>query len=279
MKKITTFLVLTFALSLPFYIVAAGTDELPLLILIAPGLAALITRLIYQRNVRDLGWKLMKTDAQPQWWQWQNSRYLGLSYALPIVVGILVYGLTWTVVPGSLLTEGGASGAAVAFVSAVTVGILFLAALSIGEEVAWRGFLLPELTKVSNFPIAAIISGLIWAAWHYPLIFFAPGLFDFSALHWYYTAPMFTLSLVAVSVVLGWLRLKTGSVWPAVIAHGSHNSFTLSFLNDLTSQTGNAPYVASEVGIGLLVAWVIVALVCLRIYSTSHANPKPVSTN
>ena len=77
--------------------------------------------------------------------------------------------------------------------------------------------------------------------------------------------PVFTLSLVVVSVFLAWLRLKTGSVWPAIIAHGSHNSFTLTFFNDLTSQSGIAPYVAGEVGIGLLVVWGVVAGVFWRL--------------
>lgn len=264
MRQITTFLVLTFPLSLPFYIAAAGTDDLPLLILVAPGLAALITRFIYQRNVGDLGWKLMKTESQPNWWRWQNSRYIALSYGVPIGIGFLVYGLTWVVISGSFSTEVNAVDILVSFVFAGTVGLLFLAMLSIGEEVAWRGFLLPDLNKITSFPAAAVISGLVWAMWHYPLIFFAPGLFDFGGLPLYFAVPKFTLSLVAVSVVLGWLRWKTGSVWPAVVAHGSHNSFTLAFLNDLTSQTGITPYIAGEVGIGLLVAWAIVALVCWR---------------
>jgi membrane protease YdiL (CAAX protease family) len=279
MKGITTFLVLTFALSLPFYVIAGYTDELPILILLAPGIAALITRLIYQRNLRNLGWKLMKTDSQPRWWHWENSRYLALSYALPILIGIMVYGATWAFVPDSISIAGDASATLVAFVTAATVGVLFLAALSIGEEVAWRGFLLPELTKVSSFPIAAAASGLVWAVWHYPLIMFAPGLFDFSGLQLYFTLPMFTLSLIAVSVVLGWIRLKTGSVWPAVIAHGSHNSFTLTFLNDMTVQSGVTPYIASEVGIGLLLTWTIVALVCWKIYSQSPTVTTEASQN
>ncbi len=194
---------------------------------------------------------------------------MALSYALPILIGILVYGATWALVPNSLSTADDASGILVAFVTAATVGVLFLAALSIGEEVEWRGFLLPELTKVTSFPIAAIASGLVWAVWHYPLILFAPGLFDFNGLSLDLALPMFTLSLVAVSVVLGWIRLKTGSVWPAVIAHGSHNSFTLTFLNDMTNQSGVTPYLASEVGIGLLVAWAIVALLCWKVYFKS----------
>ncbi|MCH8309175.1 MAG: CPBP family intramembrane metalloprotease, partial [Chloroflexi bacterium] len=116
---------------------------------------------------------------------------------------------------------------------------------------------------------AAVVSGLVWAVWHYPLIFFAPEVFDFGTLPLYFAVPMFTLVLIAVSVVLGWLRLTTGSVWPAVIVHGSHNSFTLSFFNDLTSESGAAPYIAGEVGIGLLVMWVIAALACWRLYSKS----------
>ena len=58
--------------------------------------------------------------------------------------------------------------------------------------------------------------------------------------------------------------------YTAVIVHGSHNSFTLSFFNDLTSETGDALYIAGEVGIGLLAAWGIVALVSWKIYSKSH---------
>jgi membrane protease YdiL (CAAX protease family) len=158
---IATFLVLTFALSLPFYLIAASTDDLPILLLVALGLAPLITRFVCQRNVRDLGWRLMNTDAQRRWWHWENSSYMALSYALPLLIGILVYGITWSVVPGSLSTEGGVTKVLVAFVSAATVGLLFVAVLSIGEEVASRGFLLRELTKRIGFPTASVVGGLV----------------------------------------------------------------------------------------------------------------------
>ncbi len=268
-KGIATFLVLTFALSLPFYFISAKTGETALPLVFAPMLAAMITRYIYRRNVRDLGWKLMKTEAQPRWWHWDNTRYLALSYALPLVIGTLVYGLTWAFVFGSFSTEDDASGILLSFLSASTVMVLFLAVLHTGEEVGWRGFLLPELTRRTGFLTASVITGLIWAVWHYPLIFFAPDVFDFGGLPLYFAVPMFTLVLIPVSVVFGWLRMKTGSVWPAVILHASHSSFTLSFFNDLTSQAGSAPYIAGEVGIGLLVIWGVVALACWRIYSKS----------
>lgn len=274
LKRITTFLILTFALSTPLYFVASETEETPLLILFAPALAALITRFIYQRNVRDLGWKLLKTDFYPRWWHWENSRYIALGYSLPLLIGVLVFGLTWMIVSGSYSTEDSASEVLVSFVIAATVGVLLQAALIAGEEVGWRGFLLPELTKTTSFPIASAASGLVWAAWHYPLIFFAPEVFDFGELPLGFSVPMFTLVLMAVSIVLGWLRLKTGSIWPGVIVHGSHNSYTLSFFNDHTLPTGSAPYIAGEVGVGLVVAWVIVALISWRFYSKSSTYPE-----
>jgi len=88
---------------------------------------------------------------------------------------------------------------------------------------------------------------------------------------------MFTLSLTVVSIFLAWLRLKTGSVWPAVIADGSHNRLTLNFFNNMTSQEGSAPYIAGEVGVGLLVAWTIVALIFWRIFSRSNTVEAQVS--
>ena len=211
----------------------------------------------------------MKTDAHPRWWHWENSRYLPLSAAIPLLIGIPVYGLTWLFVSGAYLTDDSALDVLLTFVSAATVLLLINIVFFIGEEVGWRGFLQLELTKRTSFLTAAIVTGLVWAVWHYPLIFFASQIFDFGELPLGFAVPMFTLILIAVSVVLGWLRLKTGSIWPAVIAHGSHNSFSLVFFNDLTSETGAAPYIAGEVGIGLLVAWGIVALAAWRIYSKS----------
>ena len=104
---------------------------------------------------------------------------------------------------------------------------------------------------------------------HYPFSVFAPDVFDFGGLPLYFAVPIFTLVITAVAVFFACRRMNTGSVWPAVIAHGGHNSFTLAFFNDMTSETGSARYIAGEVGVGLLVAWGIVARVCWRVCSKS----------
>jgi uncharacterized protein len=50
-----------------------------------------------------------------------------------------------------------------------TIGVLSGVAAATGEEIGWRGFLVPELAKVLPFTGVALVSGLIWASWHYPI--------------------------------------------------------------------------------------------------------------
>jgi uncharacterized protein len=49
-----------------------------------------------------------------------------------------------------------------------TTGMFTGVAAAAGEEIGWRAFLVPELAKVLPFTGVALVSGLIWAAWHYP---------------------------------------------------------------------------------------------------------------
>jgi membrane protease YdiL (CAAX protease family) len=50
-----------------------------------------------------------------------------------------------------------------------TTGMLSGVAAATGEEIGWRGFLVPELAKALPFTGVALVSGLIWAASHYPI--------------------------------------------------------------------------------------------------------------
>jgi len=49
-----------------------------------------------------------------------------------------------------------------------TLGVLISCLTALGEEIGWRGFLVPQLASVTSFTKTALISGLIWAVWHYP---------------------------------------------------------------------------------------------------------------
>jgi hypothetical protein len=68
--------------------------------------------------------------------------------------------------------------------------------------------------------------------------------------------------VIAGAAIFGWLRVKSGSVWPAAIAHGSHNLFIQAICDPLTRQDQTAAIWTTEFGILLAITTTIVALVC-----------------
>src|SRR5690606_38859285 len=71
-----------------------------------------------------------------------------------------------------------------------------------------------------------LLSGVIWGLWHAPLTLLGynyPGLGPWAALY-------FVGFCVLAGVVFGWLRLRCGRVWPAVVAHGALNATAAAVL-------------------------------------------------
>jgi membrane protease YdiL (CAAX protease family) len=259
-KKVIVYLTLTFALCIPFYytIISAGSIEAGGGVYIVglmwcPGLAALLTRLIFQRNLRGMGWG------------WGKTRYQVGSYLLPVMASLVVYGLAWATGLGGFSSAGltGESGLGLplAIATQATVGFLFAAILALGEELGWRGLLVPELSKVTGFSQLSLISGLIWAVYHAPILLFA----DYhSAAPVWYAFFIFIVVVTAGSFVYAWLRLKSGSVWTAVILHASHNLFIQSVFDPLTVDRGFTQYVTTEFGVGLAIAYTLIAYWCWK---------------
>lgn len=260
MKKIIVYLALTLTLSIPFYyyILSAGTIEAGGGIYIVgvmwcPSVAALLTRLVFQRNLRGIGWG------------WGKTRYQVWSYLLPVIAGLAVYGIVWATGLGGFSSEGltGESGYSLwlAIAMQATAGFLFDAIFALGEELGWRGLLVPELAKVTGFTRLALITGFIWVVYHAPALFFAD--YHSAAPRWY-AFLVFTVSIIAASFISAWLRLKSGSVWSAVILHASHNLFIQSVFDRLTVDRGYTEYFTTEFGVGLTIAYTLIAYWCWK---------------
>ncbi|WOF24356.1 CPBP family intramembrane metalloprotease [Microbacterium betulae] len=127
------------------------------------------------------------------------------------------------------------------------------ALLALGEEVGWRGWLLPSLRPLGVWP-SLLVSGAIWGLWHAPIILLG---YNFGRAD-VVGVLLMVAGCVAWGVLFGWLRLRTGSVWPAVIGHASLNGlgqFIVFFL-----PLGASPDAALAGPLGVA-SWIVLAVV------------------
>jgi len=129
--------------------------------------------------------------------------------------------------------------------------------LAFGEEIGWRGYLLPQLATIRRGP-ALLLSGLLHGIWHLPILLLTPYYHNLGDR--LIVAALFLATLTAAGVVYGYLRLATGSVWPAVLAHGAANTYrtTLAVLFAGASPI-TLEYLAGESGVLPLIATAAVA--------------------
>lgn len=120
------------------------------------------------------------------------------------------------------------------------------------EEPGWRGFLQPALEEHHAALVAALVVGVVWAIWHWPL-FVLPGTVQNDVVPWLYLP-----QLVAMSVVLAWLTTAArGSVLPAVLLHAGGNVIANFY------PVGGVAGAVSVTGYGLLTGVVILAAILL----------------
>lgn len=261
-RKLRLFLALTVVLVGLSYIpvIRAGTLEAlggmaVYLVMWAPGVAAMLTQLITERRLSGLGWRF------------RTWPLLGLALILPAIYGAAVYlpvwasGLAGFDPAGWSKTAGGIAPLA-ALGMLLTIGVLISLTSALGEEIGWRGLLVPELAKLGSFKYVAIVSGLIWTFYHVPLIVFA----DYRGVGtpvWYSLLCFFPM-VIATATVMAWLRLKSDSLWPPALLHASHNLIIQGVFDTATRHGPWSGYLTGEFGIGLVLAISATAWVLCR---------------
>ena len=181
----------------------------------------------------------------------------------PLLVLGVAYGVVWATglarfaVPEALAEQGAGVGMPlwlwVPF--ALIVGPLFTLGLvlSLGEELGWRGYVLPRLEFLGTWA-AVLLTGLLHAVFHLPVIFLTT-LYHAGA-NKLFLVPLFVLSVTLVGMFLGYLRLSTGSVWPAVLGHSAHNSIWAAFSALSAGSTPLASeYLAGESGVLVILGY------------------------
>ena len=231
-------------------------------LMLSVGIATVATCLIRKRSLANLGW---------QWGEW---KYHWMSYLIPLFIVFLAYLLIWLTGVGELystefllkkkesynLVHWNDTSIFI-FHLALTSSVIFFVSFPsiIGEEIGWRGFLVPELSKFMSFGGVALISGLAWSVFHWPLII--KGLYGNDVTPLYYQLFFFTLFITSSGIIMTYLRLKTNSLWTGVIYHASSNVFVQKVFTPITVSGAESSWYIDEFG----AAMAIVAS-CVSVY-------------
>lgn len=94
----------------------------------------------------------------------------------------------------------------------------------LGEELGWRGYMMPKLEKLFGIRAAVLIGGVIWGVWHYVAIYNGHNFgVDYVGAPWSGML-VFTVFAVFENAFLTYLTKRTGSVWPAAFSHAVNNT-------------------------------------------------------
>jgi membrane protease YdiL (CAAX protease family) len=189
--------------------------------LAGPLLTVLILRGLGGDGWKDFGLGLGKG------WGW---------YALALLVYPLTVLLTLGLgsVLGVVSFDGLVARGAPALWAALAAAFAGSLVKNVFEEFSWRGYLAPRLDALGLKPLANhLLTGLVWGSWHLPYwIFFTTSAayagFTHLSLGWFILLGL--LGLFPAALVYGELRLKTGSLWPAFLAHNVINAISAALL-------------------------------------------------
>jgi len=228
-------------------------------LMMSPALSAFITLKLMKRPISSLPWGL------------KGLKNLRLSYLIPVAYIMVSYILIWVFGFGSVLNQEtitewsqelgmeGFSGTITLLTMIVLlsiVGVVKNIGSTLGEEIGWRGFFIYELRKLFSFGTVSIISGLIWAIWHWPIIFLIYKGSGNLLLH----ITAFTVMIVAISVILAYYTFKSNSLWPAALFHSVHNIFIQKIFTPLTITNDRTTLWIDEYGLMLPIITTLFAI-------------------
>lgn len=252
-KMIVTYLILVFVISSIFYYlipanggIESGGGAWVLPLMWTPAVAAFLTCLLNKEKISTLGWGSGKPI------------YYLIAYFAPIIYAGLTYSVIWVAGLGGVDISIFGSNPIAIIINSLTIGLLPSLFLALGEEIGWRGFLVPRLAQSLSFRNTALLSGVIWGIWHIPVIVI--GGYSSGTPTWY-AVLCFLFLIIGVSFLFAWLRLKSGSLWPAVFLHAIHNTFIQSILDGITIDYGITKFFTTEFGSGLAMMGLILGTV------------------
>lgn len=150
--------------------------------------------------------------------------------------------------------------------------MLFAIAVSMwsqaGEEIGWRGYALPLMSKQFGLARSSILLGIIWAIWHLPLFYIA------AADTFNQSFPLYLLQVTGLSVIMAWLFWKVnGNLLPLMVFHAAINN--TKDIVPSASKASASPFTLNAAPIG----WISLALIWVVAFYVIYAmTRKPAAT-
>ena len=246
--------------------------------------AAQISQLIMAAMmwVPALGAVLAGGDLRTLGWKPGNIKMILLSWFLPAVlttVGALLYFLVFpshfdmndSLIASdalvSMLEKEGVSYSQYVLISllqAITLAPFINTFFALGEEIGWRGFMYPLLKTRFGRRTGLILGGLIWGAWHWPIIWLIgyeygtgyPG-FPVTGM------VLFCVFTVAIGILCDYVYEQSGSIWLPALLHGAINAAAgiplLVCGSEVKRLLGPTPNgIISGIGFVVVGAWILV---------------------
>ncbi|MFB7815151.1 type II CAAX prenyl endopeptidase Rce1 family protein [Paenibacillus chitinolyticus] len=216
-KGLLVFFAMLIPLSVLGYVLTMKYPIFVLFLMWTPGLSSIFTRLLLREGIADIS---LRVGGRRTW------RTLPFILLFPVVIGLVAYGTAWItglvqfVTPDTYIKAPPVVIFLGLLLTQMVVGTIAGLIGSVGEELGWRGYMLPRLID-ARVPYPMLTSGIIWGLWHLPLMIAGN----------YYSGPylalsafLFMISVTSFGYIIGRLRLTTGSVWPAFFLHASWNA-------------------------------------------------------
>lgn len=225
-----------------------------------PALSAMIASVV---SIRESGesFSLKKLFSRTGF-HFCRLKYILAGILIPFVYLLIPYMIYWRMHPENFAYSGVALRLILMdCLPAGIIGIFFGLLTAAGEEIGWRGFLVPALNKEIGFKKTLLITGLFWCLWHFPLLIWGGYMEGQSLL---YSLIAFVLCIFPIGVICGLLSLESGSMWPCAFLHAAHNNFDQAIFDVITKGADKLYYV-SETGIFTIVcAWIIAGIMYMN---------------
>ena len=202
-----------------------------------PAVAVLIVCKIWQKQKTGIGWKPRLKG---------HMKYFLLAWFGPVIFTLAGMVLYFVVFPSRLDTTGSYLAATAGttvlqqleqqgitpmnyfLISAAQAAVYapFINMIpAVGEEIGWRGYMMPRLKERFGLLNGRLLGGIIWGVWHWPLMLLVGYEYGTN----YLGAPVlglvaFCVFCFAMNTLLDWLYERTGCIWAPALAHGAVNA-------------------------------------------------------